>query len=46
MQRKEKKTYYCHDCKKKVLKRQYSKQFEMRLCTHCLIDRIREARKW
>jgi len=34
------KVYRCHDCKKRVLKRQYSKQFEMYLCEHCLIDRM------
>jgi len=38
----EKKIYYCQECNKKVLKRQYSKQFEMFLCTDCLIDRMLE----
>jgi len=44
MKDEKRKTYCCHYCKKKVLKRQYSKQFEMFLCTDCLIDRMREAR--
>jgi len=37
---KNKKVYRCHDCKKTVLKKRYSKQFEMYLCEHCLIDRM------
>jgi ribosomal protein L37AE/L43A len=41
-----KKVYRCKDCNKKVLKRQYSKQFEMYLCDYCLIDRIKETQRW
>ena len=44
--KKARKVYRCHDCKKKIIKRNYSKQFEMYLCSRCLIDRmIVEGRK-
>ena len=46
MKEQAKKVYRCKCCNKKVLKRQYSKQFEMYLCTDCLIDKIKEERKW